>query len=140
MKEFQELLKEKKVEKRNKDFAEAESLLLQAKERFKDLLTLTLSEQNASFRFESAYESLREALQSFLAKRGYKPYSHEAIIAFTFEEKIISEKDSRIADRYREIRNDIDYRAVKVTIEETKEIINFVKNILPQLEEVFYKK
>lgn len=140
MKEFKELLKEKKVEKRNKDFSEAESLLQQANERFKDLLTLPLNEQNAPFRYESAYESLREALQSFLSKMGYKPYSHEAIIAFVFEEKIISEKESITIDRYREIRNDIDYRAVKVTVEETKEIINFVKKIMPQLEEVFHKK
>ena len=82
MKEFKELVREGKVEKRTPDFAEAESLLQQAKERLNDLLTLSLNEQNASFRFESAYESLREALQAFLAKRGYKPYSHEAIIAF----------------------------------------------------------
>jgi len=140
MKEFKELVREGKVEKRTPDFAEAESLLQQAKERLNDLLTLSLNEQNASFRFESAYESLREALQAFLAKRGYKPYSHEAIIAFVFEEKIISEKESRIIDRYREIRNDINYRATKVTVEETKEIISFVRNILPHLKEIFHQK
>lgn len=140
MKEFKELVREGKVEKRSPDFAEAESLLQQAKERLNDLVTLPLNEKNASFRFESAYESLREALQSFLAKRGYKPYSHEAIIAFALEEKILSEKESRTADRYREIRNDINYRATKVTVEETKEIIHFVKHIIPHLTEIFHQK
>tara|TARA_Y100000310_G_C20562928_1_gene753959 strand:- start:85 stop:507 length:423 start_codon:yes stop_codon:yes gene_type:complete len=134
MKEFKEFIKQNKVLKKKPDPAQARSLFLQAQERMQDLLTLPLKEKNASFRFEDAYEVLREALHSFLAKEGYKPYSHEAVFAFACENSLVSKEDAHKADRFREIRNDINYRAKRVTIEETKEIIEFVKRILSVLE------
>jgi len=45
--------------------AEASSLMRQAQERLADLRKLPLSEKSASFRLESAYEAIREAMQAF---------------------------------------------------------------------------
>jgi uncharacterized protein (UPF0332 family) len=140
MKAFNEYLKEAKVKKKQSDPAEARSLMQQAKERFADLKTLPLTEQNASFRFEDAYECLKEALHSFLSLEGYKPYSHEAIFAFVREQKILPEADAIRANRYREIRNDINYRAKKVTKDEAEEIITFVKDTLPKTKEKLLEK
>ncbi len=137
MKTFKEFVHEGKVHKKSPDPAEARSLFQQAKERYADLQSLPLTEKNSSFRFEDAYECLREALQAFLSLEGYKPFSHEAIFSFAEEKGILQESQAARADRYREIRNDINYRGKKVTMEETKEIINFVKNALSFLEEKF---
>ena len=137
MKQFKEFIKEGKVKSGSSDPAEARSLFRQAKERFADLVALPLSDGNAPFRFETAYEVLREALQAFLSWGGYSVYSHEAVVYFAFEKHILSEAQSMRVDRYREIRNDINYRCVKVTVDETKEIIRFVKEILPILEQKF---
>lgn len=137
MKKFEEYIKEGKVQKKNPDPAEARSLFFQAKDRMADLFNLPLTEINASFRFEDAYEVLREALQAFLSIEGYKSYSHEAIFSFAQEKEIVLERKIQQADRYREIRNDINYRGKKVTLEEAKEIIDFMKQILPPLEKKF---
>ncbi len=127
MKAFTQFIKENKVIKKSPDPAEARSLVTQAKERLADLKVLPLNKKNASFRFESAYEVLRELLQAFLAAEGYKPYSHEAIFSFASERKLLPESKAMQADRYREIRNDINYRGKKVTVMEAKEIMYFVK-------------
>ena len=82
MKSFNEYIIEKKAAKVQPDIAMAKSLLLQSKTRFADLKVLQINEENASFRFESAYETIREILHAFMAKEDYKPYSHEAIVAY----------------------------------------------------------
>lgn len=140
MKTFVEFIKEGKVVKQSSDSAEARSLFLQAQQRLKDLLSLPLHDENASFRFESAYEVLREALQSFLALAGFKPYSHEAIFAFVREEKLISEGEFQRIDRYREMRNDLNYRGKPLVVEEAQEVMSFVKQMLPRLKKEFEKR
>ena len=137
MKEFQAYLKEGKVKKKRIEIAEAQSLITQSKERMADLHHLPLTEKNASFRFEDGYEALREALQAFLALDGYKPYSHEAVFCYALEQNLLSEAQYHQADRYREIRNDINYRGKIVTVEEAKELIEFVETLLPILENNF---
>ncbi|NOZ80960.1 MAG: hypothetical protein GXP63_04770 [DPANN group archaeon] len=133
MKSFTAYLEEKKVRKISPDPAEADSLLKQSEARLKDLKNLPLSEETAPFRFESAYEVLREVLQSFLAAAGYKPYSHEAILAFGKEQGILSLSEFERSDRYRQIRNDINYRGKTVLKIEAEEIILFVSMLLPKL-------
>ncbi|MFH1682979.1 MAG: hypothetical protein ABIA37_04235 [Candidatus Woesearchaeota archaeon] len=136
MKSFKEYLEEKKVKKGSPDSAQAKSLLTQAIDRLNDLLTLSLTETNSSFRFESAYECIREAIQSFMAAEGFKPYSHEAVVAYAAEKKLLNEKEFITLDRYREKRNDINYRGQKVMLEEAKQIISFAKEIISKLKNV----
>lgn len=133
MKPFREFVEEGKVRKGSLRHAEAHSLLEQSYERMEDLLSLPLTEKNASFRFEDAYESIREALQSFLALEGYKPYSHEAIVSFAFERQLLPEPKIMQIDRYREMRNDINYRGKKVSVEEAKEAVAFAKDAIAAL-------
>ncbi len=140
MKTFKEYLTEKKVNVQSPDPAEAESLLNQAQARLADLLSLSLNEKNASFRFESAYECLREAVQSFMAREGYKPYSHEAVVVYAAEKGLLNEKEAISFDRYREKRNDLNYRGQKLTLEDAKEIITFAKNTLLKLRNIPNRK
>ncbi|HLC97843.1 MAG TPA: hypothetical protein VJC21_03625 [Candidatus Nanoarchaeia archaeon] len=138
MKSFKEyLLDRQKVKKQSPDPAEADSLMRQASARLADLLALPLMENNASFRFEAAYESVREAIQSFMALEGFKPYSHEAIVAYAAEKKICNEREAITLDRYREKRNDINYRGQNIILEEAKQIILFAKELVAKLKKKF---
>ncbi|MAF35581.1 hypothetical protein CL622_00495 [archaeon] len=137
MKTFQLFVRERKVIVGSPDPAHARALISQARERFKDLCGLPISRQSAPFRFEAAYEVVKEAIHAFLALEGYKPYSHEAIFSFAFERSLLTETYVRKADRYRMIRNDINYRATTVTIKDTKEILKYTKQTLIILERKF---
>ena len=133
MRSFQNYIDEKKVKKMSPDLAEADSLIQQAQDRVTDLLSLPLNEKNSSFRFESAYEALRETIQAFMSREGFKPYSHEAIIAYAYENELLNEGEAINLDRYREKRNDINYRGQKITVDEAKMIISFTKDLIAKL-------
>tara|TARA_Y100000310_G_C20693849_1_gene824109 strand:- start:1992 stop:2417 length:426 start_codon:yes stop_codon:yes gene_type:complete len=133
MKTLKEYIGGNEVKTGSPDSAEATSLMEQALARLNDLLALPLGENNASFRFESAYECVREALQSFMAKEGLKPYSHEAIFAYAKERELIGEGEMINLDRYRDKRNDINYRGEKINVEEAREIISFAKFMVSRL-------
>lgn len=133
MKTFEEFIKSKEVKEGSPDVAQADSLFLQGIARLEDLVTLPLKETNASFRFEDAYESIRELLQAFMAREGYKPYSHEAVFVFAHEKELLTEPEFMRWNRYREKRNDIHYRAKAATVEETQEIIEHAKELAKRL-------
>lgn len=137
MKSFDYFVREGKVKAISPDPALARSLMSQAEDRLSDLSGLHITEKNASFRFEQAYECLREAIQAFMAIDGYKPYSHEAVFAYAYVNKLLSEAESMAADRYREIRNDINYKGQKTAKEEAEEILAFIKKALSQLKGKF---
>ncbi|MFH1408292.1 MAG: hypothetical protein ABIH34_00120 [Nanoarchaeota archaeon] len=140
MKTFEAFIKEMKVKKGSPDPIEAQSLFKQSEQRLSDLIMLPLSDSNASFRFESAYEVMREALQAFLALRGFKPYSHEAIFVFCKEHELLSMSEYMKGNRYREIRNDINYRGKTVIKSDAEEIILFVQNLTRNLKTIFDNK
>ncbi len=137
MKTLKEYINNNEVKKGSPDPTEAASLIRQALARLNDLLSLPLSDENASFRFESAYECIREALQSFMALDGLKPYSHEAIFVFAHEQKIINERETITLDRYREKRNDINYRGEIIDIKEAQQTIQFAKSMVFRLKKEF---
>jgi len=64
-----------------------------------------IKKDTATYIFEDIYECIREAAQSLMSLKGYKPYSHEAVISFLKEFFEFSESDIRTFDRYRVLRN-----------------------------------
>ncbi len=120
---FSVYLREEKVIKSSPDIAEARGLIKNGTEDFEIIKTrFSISEQTASIIFKDTYDALRSVLQAFLAKEGYTPYSHEAIIAFNLEKGIISLQEAMKLDKFRQLRNDVSYRAARATMEEAKEI------------------
>ncbi|MBI2147646.1 hypothetical protein HYU19_04175 [Candidatus Woesearchaeota archaeon] len=140
MKTFDEYAKENKVKSGSADPAQARSLFGQSAARLHDVKSLPITDQDASFRFESIYECLREALQAFMALEGYKPYSHEATIAFGKDRLFLTDAETSNLDRYREIRSDIIYRGEKITVEEAKEALAFAEQLHQKLSVLFLKR
>lgn len=127
IKTFREYLEEGKAHKVNPNRARAASLLRQADARLRDLERLPIDDESAPFRFESAYEALRETTQALLEADGYTPKSHEAIIAYIGEKRILAQDITYRLDMMRIKRNDINYRAEIVTAKEAKQAIAFAK-------------
>lgn len=134
---FKDYIALKKVKVGSPDLAQALSLFRQAKLRLQDVEQLSITLENASFRFEDMYESVREAIQAFMAREGYKPYSHEAVVAFANEKNLLNESELATLNRYRIIRHDITYRAQTTTVEETTEALSFSQRVIKKLEKVF---
>lgn len=134
MKSFREYVRDGKVKTGQTSSAEADSLRKQAVNRFEqEIQNVEINDKNATFKFEGAYEVLRQLLQSFMAEEGYKPYSHEAIIAYSKENGLISEKEADELDRYRRLRNDIRYRGETTNLKRAKRIVELAETKLKEL-------
>ncbi|HLD42112.1 MAG TPA: HEPN domain-containing protein, partial [archaeon] len=119
------------------DKTRAKSMFAQGEARMRDLKSLPINDETAPFRFEDAYEAVREVLQAFMFSEGYNPYSHDAVIVFGYEKGLLTEAEFRRWDRNRKIRNDINYRSEKTTIEETKEAIEKASELMEKLRKKF---
>ena len=77
------------------------------------------------------YDCLRTILEVLASIEGFKIYQHEAFVFYLKEKKegIISLK----FDRFRKIRNAVNYYGKDVSVEETKEYILEIKKIINYL-------
>jgi hypothetical protein len=130
---FEQFIKIGKVKKVSIDLALAKGLIQNAYDDFNLIKNEEITNENASFYLKNCYDCLRSALQSFLTIKGYKSYSHEAIIIFSSENNIISKETANKIDKFRILRNDIEYRAKRALLKETNELISITKTLLPKL-------
>ena len=89
-----------------KDTYLIDSLMKSSKKRLESSKRLKLDSITASAKISLIYESIRELLEAFAIKKGFKIYNHECFCAFLNEickDKISSEE----FDRFRKIRNGI---------------------------------
>ena len=73
---FQYYLDERLARKVKVDKEEAKSLMNRAVLRLDYVKSQEINEDTAPFIFEDIYETLREASQSLMSLKGYKPFSH----------------------------------------------------------------
>ncbi len=130
---FQFYINEKLVVKTSANISMAKALLQKAELRLKRIIASKIEESEASLVFEDIYESLREASQSLMELKGFKPYSHEALVAFLREYKILSDNAINIFDTYRALRNNSVYKAEKISLQKCFEALEFAKKVLPEL-------
>jgi uncharacterized protein (UPF0332 family) len=135
---FNYYLKKKLVKRSKSNANEAQALLKRAKARMGYVENQEIKEDNAVFIFEDIYEALREAIQSLLAMKGYKPYSHEALAAFMkeFYQKEFTTKEIETFNRYRIIRNNIVYRASSIDAKEAEKALQYVKKMISKIEKI----
>jgi hypothetical protein len=128
---FEEFIKKGLVKKTSRDIALIKSLILFSERDHNFLKTLPIDEISARTVMTGYYDILRNILEAMSSLEGYKVYSHEAFTEFLKlkNEGIIAQK----FDRFRKIRNGINYYAKTISPEETKEnvseIIDLVKHL-----------
>lgn len=134
---FRYYLDESLVKKRVPNKEEARSLMAKAIKRLEYLKAQRIDELTAPFVFENTYEAMREAAQALMSSRGYKPYSHEALISFLREFYTFSEHRISAFDRYRILRNKSVYGAARISVSTCRQALSFLKQFLPELRDEF---
>lgn len=81
-----------------------------------------LTDRNISVYVSMTYDSLREILEALSISKGYKVISH--ICLGYFLEKFFPSFDHSKFDRFRWIRNSINYYGNKIDLAQGKELIN----------------
>src|SRR3989344_3745326 len=99
-----------------------DSLVKSSGRKFESNRRLNLDGTTASTKITLAYDSLREILEALAVQKGFKVYSHECFASFLSE--FCKEKSFSIGfDRFRVIRNQINYYGKDVSANDAKIII-----------------
>ncbi len=112
----------------SKDEELINSLIKTSENKLKTQEKIITDNITASSKFSLAYDSLRELIEALSLKSGFKIYNHEGYTAFLKE--IV--KNSALGEKFddlRKIRNSINYYGKEISIEDSKKLINLVKEL-----------
>ncbi len=134
---FQNYLKMGKVKKQTPNSVEAQALFEKAKLLLLYAEDKKVNEKTAAFVLEDAYESMREAAQSLMSLKGFKPYSHEATVSFiqTYYHALFSEEEIATFDHFRQLRNNSVYNASPISVEDAGLCIRFAQKFIKKVEQ-----
>ena len=135
---FEEFIKIDQVKKTEKDKQLARSLLKTANNDIEFLNSLEITEKSARKITTNYYDILRSILEAIAIMDGYKILSHEAFTYYLIErgEDLLASK----FDRFRKIRNGINYYGKNVQIEEAKEYSQEMLKLINILKEKYLKE
>ncbi|MEK6843167.1 MAG: hypothetical protein AABY04_01645 [Candidatus Micrarchaeota archaeon] len=99
-----------------------------------------ITSETAPFIFEDIYEAIREGCQALMELRGFKPYSHEAHIAFLKEFYQFPQEILSSFDRLRVLRNKAIYGANRISKETCSDALGFAVSVIPEFKKHFDKE
>ena len=121
------------VKKLPVDKFRAESLIKSAEQAVETAKSILLDENSAKTILRELYEGFREHFEAIGYLKGFKFFSHEVITCFIEEilkDKIIAGK----FDRYRKIRNGINYYGKNVDLETVREALKEIPKLIKELQ------
>ncbi|HII17117.1 TPA: hypothetical protein HA361_04340 [Candidatus Woesearchaeota archaeon] len=107
------------VKKAEKDPALIASLIKTAKKDMEFLATIEVNDLSARKVMGNYYDALRAMLEAIALDRGYKVYSHEAFTEFL--KGLGHDAIGKQFDRFRRIRNSINYYGTDISVEEVSQ-------------------
>lgn len=131
---FEEYIERGKVREGKRDPSQAKNLLKRSASKFETMEKLGISEDTATDYLENVYESCKMLVQSLMSAEGFKPYSHEAVIAYAIDELDLDMVNSNTLNRYRKLRNDISYKGEIATEDEAEDIKKLYQELKTKLE------
>lgn len=118
----------------------ASALMARADARLEYVRKQVIAKDTAPFVFEDVYEVLREASQALMELQGFKPYSHEAQIAFLRDVLKFPSHLVSTFDRFRILRNKCLYGAAYVSPETCRDALGFAVTVFPEFKKRFNKE
>ena len=115
------------------DNIKAKSLLKSAQQAVSSAQKIPFETDTLKSILRELYEGLRQYCEALGYLQGYKFSSHEVITMF-LEEIIADKKIALRFDRYRKIRNGINYYGDDVSVETVKEALKEIPQLIKQLE------
>ena len=132
---FQDFIDSKKGRIGNPDIQITKSLNKMSDGHIKAIKKLEVTETTSATVMTTYYEALREIIEAITSKKGFKVYSHEAFTYFLKEngEDIISLK----FDRFRKIRNNINYYGKPIDTNSAKQNTQEIEKNIKELKQKF---
>ncbi|MBI5224533.1 hypothetical protein HY989_01560 [Candidatus Micrarchaeota archaeon] len=137
--EFSFYLENGTVRKGSPNHENAAALMEKSMSRLEYVKEQKISIETAPFVFEDVYEAIREGCQALMELRGYKPYSHEAHIAFLKEFYQFPQTILSSFDRLRVLRNKAVYGASHVSPQTCIDALGFAVSVIPEFKKHFDK-
>ena len=129
---FQTSIDEGYAKKIRPDLFKARSLIKASEEAIATASKILQKEESYKSILRELYEGLRQYCEAIGFLKGYKFMSHEAITYFTDE--VLAEKTVSLKfDKYRKIRNGINYYGDDVAPETVKEALKEIPEIIKVL-------
>jgi len=129
---FENLIRNGIVKKVPKDAIRAKSLIKSAEQALGTAKDIPIEEDKLKTIFRELYESLRQYCEALGYLKGYKFLNHESIAVFLDE--ILNEKEISIKfDRYRKLRNGINYYGDVIEITTVKGTLKEIPLIIDKL-------
>ncbi len=125
------------VKKSSPNEESANAIMEKATARLKYVREQNITKETAPFVFENIYETLRESCQALMELKGYKPYSHEAHVAFLNEYYNFPTQFIETFNRFRILRNKLVYGAAQISPESCKDALGFAVSFLPKVKQSF---
>jgi len=132
---FEESLKQGHVKKIPIDKFRAKNLIKSSEQAIETAKKILLNENSAKTILRELYEGLRECCESIGYIKGYKFLSHE-VITYFIEDTLKNEKIAKRFDRYRKIRNGINYYGENVDVETVKGAIKEIPELVKELRDI----
>ena len=143
---FEKAMQRGEARKIDKDPLRAKSLIKSAEDALLSAKELSLKEHNYKAIIRELYESLRQYAEAIGYLQGYKFSTHEVITIF-LKEIVKEEAISLKFDRYRKLRNGINYygrdvskETVEKALHEIPELMAQIKKRLKDMEKVEFVK
>lgn len=133
---FEDFIKEGKVRKATPDVLMANSIIKNTFEDLKFLKNTKITELSKRKIVTNYYDSLRSLLEAISILRGYKIYYHEAFTYFLkdiLNQPVLSLK----FDRFRKIRNGLNYYGKSIQLNEAKDIMDELKRVINEIKQKF---
>jgi len=129
--DLDECYKKNFIKKTRIDIELVRSLIEMSKIKEDSVNNAQVNETNISAYVSMAYESLRETLEALCILKGYKVTSH--ICLGELLKTLVSDFDFNSFDRFRYVRNGINYYGTKVDYKPGKEIIIKMFNLKSEI-------
>lgn len=113
------------LRKMSPDVMRAKSLFEASIENLKAAKEIPIKDKSATLVFREMYESIRQLGDTRWWLLGYEAKSHELSMEILREMEIKNGIKLQFLDRFRQIRNDANYRGYRVTLGQAKEIVAF---------------
>lgn len=136
---FDNLIREGFIKKVPIDSIRAKSLIKSSEQALNTAKIIPFKEETSKTIFRELYESLRQCCEAIGYLKGYKFFNHESIASFLDE--ILNEKQLSLKfDRYRKLRNRINYYGDTINLETLKEGLTEIPLLIQRLKKHFIVK
>lgn len=133
---WNEYIKKGLVKRTSPNNGEIKTLVETAENNIKIISRIKLNEESYMLIFKDFYDSLRSMCEAIALMKGYKIYSHEALGLF-FKLILAEEAIFQKFNKFRIMRNNVQYYGKKIDYDESKVGIDEIKKMIDYLKKKY---